>query len=295
MSILSFKERGKWGNSQWRGNCSGFVFLDLFQRLQPKVFIDPMVGSGTSVEVAKEIGIEAYGMDLHQGFNAARDSILNHVGKHADLCVSHPPYGSMIQYSGKVWGDQPHPDDLSLCVDDEEFHQKLQLVLLNQREATLPRGYYGTIIGDYRRDGIYTSYQAECIARMPKDELAAVIIKAQHNVQSGSKVYGRMNLPFVMHEYVLLWQRKATPILVLLGGLAKQQYARLSGTWKNIVKSILMQLGGQAQLSRIYDAVANAAPEKLATNQHWREKVRQTLNSNPDFFKPTDRGEWAIA
>jgi hypothetical protein len=27
-----------------------------------------MVGSGTSVEVARELGIEAYGLDLHSGF-----------------------------------------------------------------------------------------------------------------------------------------------------------------------------------------------------------------------------------
>lgn len=157
MSILSYPERGPWGRSSWRGNCSGHVYQELFQRLGPKVFVDPMVGSGTSVEVAKEMGIEAFGLDLHQGFNAVSDSILMAVGKPADLVVSHPPYGSMILYSGAVWGSQPNPNDLSRCADDDEFHEKMQLVLLNQRDATLPGGYYGTIIGDWRRDGVYTS------------------------------------------------------------------------------------------------------------------------------------------
>ncbi|MBS3912707.1 MAG: hypothetical protein KGZ70_12950 [Hydrogenophaga sp.] len=294
MSILSYPERGQWGKSSWRGNCSGHVYKELFERLQPKVFVDPMVGSGTSVEVAKEMNIEAHGLDLHSGFNAISDSILLAVGKPADLCLSHPPYGGMIVYSGNVWG-QANPNDLSRCESDEDFHEKMQLVLLNQREATAGRGYYGTIIGDWRRSGVYTSYQAEMIARMPREELAAVLIKAQHNCTSDRKQYGSMKLPFILHEYILLWQKKATPVLVLLNKLAHQQYGRLTSTWKNLVKSVLMQLGGKGDLGAIYEHVQREAPQKLSENPNWKAKVRQTLNQNADLFKPVDRGVWAIA
>lgn len=295
MSIMSFPERGPWGDAKWRGNCSGHVYKDLFEKLQPKVFVDPMVGSGTSVQVAKEMGIEAWGLDLHQGFNAVKDSIVMAVGKPADMVLSHPPYGGMIIYSGKVWGTEANPDDLSRCESDEDFHSKMQLVLLNQREATAPGGFYGTIIGDWRRNGVYTSYQAEMIARMPASELAAVIIKQQHNCMSDNRSYGRMRLPFILHEYVLLWQKKAVPVLVMLGEMAKQQYARLTGTWKNIVKTVLIGLGGKADLSSLYDAVAKAAPDRLAQNSSWREKIRQTLNSNPDLFRPVERGVWSVS
>lgn len=295
MSILSYPERGPWGDAKWRGNCSGHVYKELFGKLQPKVFVDPMVGSGTSVQVAKEMGIEAWGLDLHQGFNAVKDSIVMAVGKPADLVLSHPPYGGMIIYSGRVWGTEACPDDLSRCESDEDFHSKMQLVLLNQREATVPGGFYGTIIGDWRRNGVYTSYQAEMIARMPANELAAVIIKQQHNCMSDNKSYGRMRLPLILHEYILLWQKKSVPVLVMLGEMAKQQYSRLTGTWKNIVKAVLISLGGKASLSSLYDAVAAAAPDRLAQNNSWREKVRQTLNSNPDLFSPVERGVWSIS
>ncbi len=294
MSIMNFPERGVWGNAKWRGNCSGHVYKELFERLQPKVFVDPMVGSGTSVEVAREIGLEAYGLDLHSGFNAVRHSILSAVGKEADLVVSHPPYGGMIVYSGNVWGEA-NPDDLSRCVDDADFHEKMQLVLLNQRDATRRGGYYGTIIGDWRRGGVYTSYQAEMIARMPSDELAAVLIKAQHNTQSSSKSYGRMRLPFILHEYILLWQKKAPGVLLMLSGLVREQRKRLSGTWKNIVRLALVQLGGSADLSTLYGVISKQADERLAANPHWRDKVRQTLNSNPGLFASSQRGVWALA
>ena len=212
-SILSFPNRGPWGSASWRGNCSGYVYKSLFEQLRPRVFVDPMVGSGTSVEVAQEMGVEAHGLDLHSGFNILRDSIVERVGKQADLVLSHPPYGSMILYSGNVWGSA-HPDDLSRCVDDADFHEKLHIALLNQREATKGGGVYGTIIGDWRRQGKYTSYQAECIARMPSEELAAVLIKAQHNTVSDSRSYAAMKMPRIMHEYIILWNTAATDYVV---------------------------------------------------------------------------------
>lgn len=183
MSIISYPERGKWGKSSWRGNCSGNVYKELFERLEPTIFIDPMVGSGTSI----------------------------------------------------------------------------------------------------------------MIARMPKDELAAVLIKEQHNAQSFRKDYRKMRLPFILHEYILLWKKKDRPLLIILGDMARAQYARLTGTWKNIVRATLVRLGGEADLKSVYEAIAQSAPDRIAANANWREKVRQTLNQNASLFKPVARGVWAVA
>lgn len=248
MSILSFAERGPWGKASWRGNCSGYVYRELFESLKPEVFVDPMMGSGTSIEVAKEMGIEAYGLDLHQGFNILRDSILQAVGKEADLCLSHPPYGDMIVYSGNVWGEA-HPDDLSRCANVEEFHEKLHMAILNQRQATRNGGYFGIIIGDQRKAASYTSFQAEQIARIPADELAAVMIKAQHNCVSDRKAYSKKpKLPFITHEYIVIWQKPAvvTSFLDTLSKMAVQQRNRLTSTWRTVVHNVLVELGGKA-------------------------------------------------
>lgn len=295
MSILSFPDRGPWGQSSWRGNCSGHVYKSLFEQLRPSVFVDPMVGSGTSVEVAREMGIKAFGLDLHSGFNVLRESILSVVGQPADLVVSHPPYGGMILYSGNVWGS-PHADDLSRCVDDQDFHEKLHIALLNQREATKGGGYYGTIIGDWRRNGRYTSYQAECIARMPADELAAVLIKQQHNTVSNSRRYIGMKMPRILHEYILLWEKPKVIASFLsdLSIMARQQSARLASTWKALVRMVLMALGGKADLATIYTKVAENAPERLANNPNWKAKVRQVLNQSSEYFASCQRGIWAL-
>lgn len=294
MSILSYPNRGHWGKSGWRGNCSGHVYKELFERLQPALFVDPMAGSGTSIDVAKEMNISAVGLDLHSGFNILRDSILATVGKPACLVVSHPPYGGQIKYSGEVWGSEAHPDDLSHCIDDADFNEKLQIALLNQRAAVKAGGHNGTIIGDWRRNGRYSSYQAEIISRMPSDELVSVIIKQQHNTTSGRKTYGKMKYPMIEHEYILVWQRKVGTTFHLLAGLAREQAQRLRGTWRAIVRNVVMGLGGKAHLKDIYAAVAAGCPEQLKTNRNWQDKIRQIVNSTGEYISP-ERGVWALA
>jgi hypothetical protein len=123
--------------------------------------------------------------------------------------LSHPRYHNIVVYSGNVWGGSPHPDDLSRCASEDEFLDKLTIALKNQRHATRSGGYYGAIIGDVRRNGSYSSYQADLIVRMPKKELQAVLIKQQHNVASKGREYP-LRLSRIMHEYVILWQRRQT-------------------------------------------------------------------------------------
>lgn len=297
-SIVSYPDRGKWGKSSYRGNCSGYVYRDLYQATRPNFVVDPCVGGGTSIEVAREMGIEAVGLDLHSGFNLLRDSIANHVGREADLVISHLPYHDMVVYGGNVH-DVVHPDDLSRCASVEDFIEKAHLALLNQREATVPGGYYATLIGDLRRAGQYYSFQSDFIARMPSDELRSVIIKGQHNCMSDGNGYqGRFSrgLPRIMHEYLIVWQRPegGTSILVSLSSMAKKAHNTLWSTWKNVVRHAIVQLGGKASLSDLYDLIAGMASDRISQNGHWKAKVRQTLQ-RADCFEPVERGVWSLA
>ncbi|MGI9293361.1 MAG: hypothetical protein ACR2PS_05205 [Pseudomonadales bacterium] len=296
MSVISFPNRGPWGDKRYRGNCSGYVYKFLFEQLRPRVFVDPCAGSATSVEVAQELGIEAYGLDLRTGFNLLRDSILETIGKPADLCFSHPPYADMIVYSGCVWGGQPHPDDLSRCLDDDDFVDKLHQGLLNQRHATANSGYYGLLIGDLRRRGRYRSYQADMIARLPQSELRAVMIKQQHHCTSDVRHY-RLQLPRILHEYIVLWQKTAAPVslIYILRESAQQQQRHLQGTWKAVVHAALVELGGAASLPTLYAHLSDRHAEKRGNNPHWHAKVRQTLQRYPAIFAQQARGRWRLA
>jgi len=295
VSILSFPDRGPWGDPKWRGNCSGHIYRELYQQLQPKDIVEVFAGSGTAKQVADELSIPIVALDLKDGFDATSDSILERVGHESDVVFGHAPYGTMIRYSGHVLGEQPHPADLSHIEDIDEFIDAMQAVLLNQREATRPGGVYGTLTGDIRKDGRYTSLQAEYIARMLKNELKAILIKTQHNTVSSSKSYGKMRYPFIQHEYLLLWERARAGTYQVLAAITRQNDRHVKGTWRAILRHALSTLGGEAPLERIYQQVSKTAPSsRLAANENWQAKVRQVLQRHRDFAN-RDRGVWALA
>lgn len=59
------------------------------------------------------------------------------------------------------------------------------------------------------------------------------------------------------------------------------------GTWREAVRTALESLGGEASVSSICEAIS---PERRS-NQHWRPKIRQTLQRG---FRPTGAGRWAL-
>lgn len=101
-SIVSYRNRGPYGNSKYRGNCSGYLIADLLDYYQPKRFVEVFAGGGTGADVAKSKGIRSIHLDLNPqfgGWNALTDDIPTG----ADLIFSHPPYHSMVVYSGNMW------------------------------------------------------------------------------------------------------------------------------------------------------------------------------------------------
>lgn len=139
------------------------------------------------------------------------------------------------------------------------------------------------------------SYQAEAIARMPADELVAVLIKAQHNVVSERRSYAHMAMPRIQHEYILLWRKRERRVFELLRGIAGQAHDRLRNTWCSIVHMALVSLGGEAPLPKLYEAVQRAAPDRCETNANFQAKVRQVLQMHPDCFASAARGVWGLA
>ncbi|MFC6662656.1 hypothetical protein [Deinococcus multiflagellatus] len=148
MSILSFPERGEGGDARYRGNCSPKVYEWLLKQARPRRLLDPVMGSGTSLDVALRSGIQAAGADLstspyhqalkarleragaqvHLGVDATRADLAGLFGP-ADLVVAHPAYGTQLVYSDD-------PRDMSQLGDDEVFYEALQALLVNMREAT---------------------------------------------------------------------------------------------------------------------------------------------------------------
>lgn len=297
-SVWSFPQRGPYGRSSYPGNCSGYVQRNLIRYYRPKSVCDPLCGSDTTGDVVAELNREGHsirydGLDLHSHFNIIRDSLIERLKRPVDYVFLHPPYHSIVPYSGAVWGTAPHPDDLSRCSSYDEFLSKLQVALNNVYQAVRRGGAYSILIGDIRRDGKYFSPQADIIQIAP-GSLEGVIIKLQHETTSGRRSYGGRFIP-ISHEYLINMRAD-----VLLMGLfdaacaASERLKRLSNfTWRALVEKALAGLGGRASLSEIYAAIEREPRTRDA--QHWKPKVRQQLYTHPERFAPVGRGVWELA
>ena len=289
-SILSYPNRGPWGQSSYRGNCSGFVQKSLIDFYKPNYFVDPAEGGGTSRDVCRQMGIKYTGLDLKTGFNLLKDKLKDRLDGSPDFIFFHPPYGEMIQYSGNSYG-VPHADDLSRCGNKDIFLGKLEIALMNIYDSLKQDGHFAVLVGDMRRNGEYFSWQADIIS-LGLGQLKAVLIKAQHNCLSNNTSYSGSFVP-IQHEYLLVFMTNRQ--IISYGQLLLQKEERISrrlaGTWKEIVYQTLRDLGGTATITETLNAVMKRIDPQ--GNQHVAAKIRQTLQ-NPLFFRVA-QGQYAIS
>ena len=63
-------------------------------------------------------------------------------------------------------------------------------------------------------------------------------------------------------------------------------------TWRDVVAAVLEECTEAVTLTYLYEQIE---PHKKAqNNKHWREKIRQTLQINPNHFHHTDHGMWVL-
>lgn len=202
-TVLSYPDRGPWGDPTYRGNCSGHVVRDLLAYYRPRHVLDPMEGGGTTRDVCAELGIDYAGTDLRNGagldlYSRAFTDWLTEIPP-IDFIFWHPPYGGMIRYSD-------HPRDLS-TVPVERFCELLQLGAQRLWLTLAPGGHLAILIGIWRHQGRVWDFHRELVAwREPTEP---VMIKVQHNCDSDRTDYRRARFIPILHENLLVWRKPA--------------------------------------------------------------------------------------
>jgi hypothetical protein len=204
-SVVSYPDRGPWGDASYRGNCSGYLVKDLILRFGCNSVFDPAEGSGTVKDVVAGINqfhrrdIEYEGRDLRQGWDILTGTLPD---SQFDLVWYHPPYWDIVRYSDD-------PKDLSNCQGIEEFELRLNRSVERLFQAVNPGGILAVLIGDKRKDGKYYPLFRSLLFNPHIGEIKAVIIKVQHNCRSDSAHY-QANNPFLIpikHEYCLVFRK----------------------------------------------------------------------------------------
>lgn len=282
-SIFSYPDRGKWGNSQYRGNCSGYVIKDLLQfyfpNNPPKQFIEVFSGGGTGQDVARDLGItNSIHLDLRNGW----DALVDELPKGSDFTFSHPPYWDIIKY--EIQRGSFHEDDLSNQMDYETFIFQLDKVNEKIYHNLFNGGRHALLVGDVRKKGKYYS--------IIKDmtwfgDLESHLIKMQHNTRCENKQYAHSQFIPIAHEHLLVFKKNQIWQLNMkyTKDFTKDIRTLKRITWKDLIKATL-EYKEKASIQEIYEYLYPS--EKAKANQHVRAKIRQVLNSYPDFQKQGD-------
>ena len=120
-----------------------------------------------------------------------------------------------------------------------------------------------------------------------------IIIKAQHNCFSDNTQYSGTFIP-ILHEYVLIVRKDSpTAIPVLMCSQKTMDIRDMPGaTWRDVVAAVLEDCDGAVSLTYLYEQIE---PHKKAqANKWWKEKIRQTLQCNPEHFNHDGRGLWSL-
>lgn len=289
-SVCSYPDRGPYGKSSYRGNCTGRIiedFIGSYMRRTGGLLADPSVGGGTSEDVASKLGVRFKGTDLHQGFNLLRDDFRDFLEEDAHLIWWHPPYASMIQYSGNVWGEADKWDMSRLSIRD--FTEALELAIMNIHDACEIGGHYGILMGNLRKEGRYYNLSS-LVERVAPGVLVDEIIKVQHNCTSDSRSYAG-KLIRIAHEKLLVFRRnRPGPAASFLLIVHRRASNMLATTWRAAVRRILQ--GKTLPLSEIYARIEEYAQTR--DNDHWKEKVRQVVQDDR-YFERVDTGVYRLA
>lgn len=300
-TILSFPNRGSWGDNRYRGNCSGWIHAFLIWKYHVSKMAELFSGSGTGYDVAKDMGIEYVGADLNP--NPVRPGILNvnavtddvpeeFIG--SDMIFMHPPYGAEIKipYAGSMYKDptgELSKSDLGQMPWDK-FIKELNGIIMKYYSAMANGSRMAVLMGDVRRGGFHSMFTDI----VKPGEVEQVIIKAQHNCVSDGRTYQNRNFVPIVHEYIMVLKKYSPYFIGYQIPVRKELDIRNSkqATWRDVVYAVMQKLGGKASLSAVYAEIKDFA--KCANNSNWEAKVRQTLQLNNKLFAHVDNGVWAL-
>lgn len=156
-TLWDLGERAKYaGDMDFHGNCPPQVVEQCILRLTKKddLLVDPMAGSGTSIDVCNLLERKCIAYDIKP--SARRKDIIQNDSRKipledgvADMVFLHPPYWNMVYYTDA----EEESSDLSRAKTLEEYFQMLEEVLQECHRVLKDGKYLCLLLGDRVKSG----------------------------------------------------------------------------------------------------------------------------------------------
>ncbi|MBI9075454.1 MAG: hypothetical protein JEZ02_08605 [Desulfatibacillum sp.] len=175
---------GQQGDKNYIGATPSWIIWNLLQRYtKPKdLVVDPMAGSGTTLDVARDLSRRALGYDLqpaHKDVFRADARKLPLEDEKADFVFIDPPYSDHIKYSGR-------PECIGeLSANEPAYYQSMETVIQEINRVLRPGHYMALYVSDsFEKDKAFHPIGFELFARLQQYfEPVDIITVVRHNAK----------------------------------------------------------------------------------------------------------------
>lgn len=183
--------RGPYGDARYPGNCSGELIKDLLRYFKPGSVLDPMTGSGTCLDVCKELGLPCRSSDIAGGADACDPATFEGIGAF-DFVWLHPPYWRQKLYTGDK-------RDMSTAPTLQYFLFRYEKLIRNCASVLTKGGKLAILMGDYsdREEGfVPLVYHTKRLCfEAGLRQCCTDIIRFSHGASSAKKSYRSSFIP----------------------------------------------------------------------------------------------------
>lgn len=140
------------GAKAYQGATPSYIIWNLLSRYtrDTDLVIDPMCGSGTALDVAKDLGRKARGFDIAPFREDIEQADARHLplpNESVDFVFIDPPYSTHIEYSG-------HPQCIGeLDARTPAYFEAMELVIKELHRVLKNRRYMGLYVSDSFKKG----------------------------------------------------------------------------------------------------------------------------------------------
>jgi DNA modification methylase len=139
---------GVQGDPNYKGATPSYIIWNLLQRYtKPKdLVVDPCAGSGTTLDVARDLGRRALGYDVHPTrkdiFRVDARKLPPELTSKVDIVFIDPPYSTHIDYG-------PDPRDIGkLDAAGPKYYEAMEQVIGEIHRILRPGGHMGLYVSD---------------------------------------------------------------------------------------------------------------------------------------------------
>ena len=141
------------GNPAYKGATPSYIIWNLLQRYTKHndLVVDSFAGSGTTLDVARELGRRALGYDVHPQrkdiFKVDARKLPPELTNKVDFVVIDPPYSTHIDYG-------PDPRDIGkLSAGDPKYYQSMQQAISEIHRILKPGHHMALYVADSYEHG----------------------------------------------------------------------------------------------------------------------------------------------